>query len=67
MKYFVKVKCALCNKNGSGVQEILGIAAIFIIAGLVLIPGMKGFAKELLEQLKNWFNDTIAKNIFPTA
>jgi ABC-type transport system involved in cytochrome c biogenesis permease subunit len=61
-----KVKSNLCNNKGFGVQEILGIAAMFIIAGFVLIPGLKSFAQEVIQELNSWFEKTIISNIFPT-
>ena len=52
-----KVKSNLCNNKGFGVQEILGIAAMFIIAGFVLIPGLKSFAQEVIQELNSWFEN----------
>ncbi|HBN85563.1 MAG TPA: hypothetical protein DDZ89_17165 [Clostridiales bacterium] len=67
LKSYVKIKCILCNKKGFGVQEVLGIAAMFIIAGFIFIPGLKTLATGVITGLQNWFDNTIAANIFPTS
>lgn len=67
LKLVVKVKCILCNKKGFGVQEVLGIAAMFIIAGFIFIPGLQALAKSVIDGLQDWFDKTISTNIFKTS
>lgn len=53
------------GSSGFGMNEILSIAAALIIAGFVVIPGMREFAKSLMESLGKWWKDTITEKIFP--
>jgi hypothetical protein len=55
------------GQGGFGLNELLGIAAALIIAGFIIIPQMQIFAKSLMEGLGEWWNNTIAKSIFPTS
>lgn len=61
------VKAMLMKKEGFGMYEILGIAAVLIVASFVLIPGFKNFAKSLIEALSKWFEDTIQSQLFPSS
>ena len=45
----------LMNKKGFGLNEILGIAAGIIIAALIVIPGLKTFAGDVLGYLNDWW------------
>jgi len=45
----------LTNKMGFGLNEILGIAAGIIIAAIIVIPGLKGFTKDIIEKLNEWW------------
>lgn len=42
---------------GFGLNEVLGIAAGIIIAALIVIPGLKGFARDIIEKLNNWWEE----------
>lgn len=55
------------DTRGFGMNELLGIAAALIIAGFVIIPGLKGFAEEMLDELTDWWEKTIAGRIFRTS
>lgn len=57
----------LKNEDGFGMYEIIGTAAVLIVAAFVLIPGFRLFASTVMGSLNSWFTDTIAANIFPTA
>lgn len=55
------------NKRGElGISTILSIAITLIIAGFVLVPGLRGFAESVMVSLTNWWNDTIHPSIFPS-
>jgi len=44
-------------------NEILGIAAGLIIAGIVVIPGLRGVAGTMLTQLETWWS-SLASGLF---
>lgn len=45
----------LPNKHGFGLNEVIGIAAGVIIAVLVVVPGLRIFATEMLDNLQDWW------------
>ncbi len=55
----------LALKRGFGLNEVIGIAAGIIIAVVVVIPGLQGFAGDILENLTDWWNN-MAASIFAT-
>lgn len=57
----------LHNEGGFGMNELLGIAAALIIAGFVIIPGLRKFADTLMDALSSWWGSTIENRIFPTS
>lgn len=58
----------LKEKTGElGIEMILGVALAIIVAGFVLIPGLRGFAQTVLSNMTTWWNDTIKSSIFPTS
>ena len=67
MKLFNGVKSVLGNEDGFGMSEIIGAAAVLIIAAFVLIPGMRGFAQLLIDNLTDWFETVVAGQIFPAS
>ena len=60
-----KLKKRLLNQKGFGLNEVIGIAAGIIIAVVVVIPGLQGFAGNILSNLTNWWNN-MAANVFAT-
>jgi hypothetical protein len=56
---------ALRSKAGFGINEVIGIAAGIIIAVVVVIPGLQGFAGDILNNLTNWWNN-MASSVFAT-
>lgn len=63
--FFMKGRLWADNR-GFGMNEVLGIAATLIIAGLIIIPGFKGLADSMILDLKGWWGD-IAKKIFSAS
>jgi len=55
----------LTSRKGFGLNEVIGIAAGIIIAVVVVIPGLQGFAGDILENLTDWWND-MASSVFAT-
>lgn len=55
----------LAGRRGFGLNEVIGIAAGIIIAVVVVIPGLQGFAGDILDNLTNWWN-SMAANVFAT-
>jgi len=51
------------SRRGFGLNEVIGIAAGIIIAVVVVIPGLRGFATSVLDQLTDWWN-SMAAGIF---
>ncbi len=51
------------DNRGFGMNELLGIAAALIIAGLIIIPGFKGLADSMMDGLEGWWKD-IADGLF---
>ncbi len=64
MRFFKNVNSVLKSKGGFGVAEVLGIAAAFIVAAFVMIPGLKELATTMMDGLKDWFTTTISNSIF---
>ena len=54
------------SNGGFGLNEFLGIASAIILAGFVIIPGLREFGDLLLEGLTTWWT-TISANIFQTT
>ncbi len=65
----MRAKCQrnqkLFSKKGFGLNEVIGIAAGIIIAVVVVIPGLQGFAGSILDNLNSWWSD-MASSIFST-
>lgn len=55
----------LAGKQGFGLNEVIGIAAGIIIAVVVVIPGLRGFAGDILGNLTDWWTD-MASSVFST-
>jgi len=56
------------NKQGElGIGTIVSVALAIIIAGFVLIPGLRGFAESVMLSMNTWWSDTIKSGIFPSA
>lgn len=53
----------LRRKSGFGINEVIGIAAGIIIAVVIVIPGLQGFAGSILQNLTTWWNN-MAASIF---
>lgn len=51
------------SRQGFGLNEVIGIAAGIIIAVVVVIPGLRGFAGNILNNLEVWWNG-MANSIF---
>lgn len=45
----------LKSKQGFGINEIIGIAAGVIIAAVIVIPGLRGFAETIMTELSTWW------------
>lgn len=56
------------EKRGElGIGTIISIAIAIIVAGFVLIPGMRTFAQAILTSMNTWWTDTIQTSIFPSS
>ena len=68
MNYLSFLWYKLKEKSGElGIETILGIALAVIIAGFVLIPGLRSFAQSVLTSMTSWWDNTVKSGIFPTS
>ncbi|MEM1724710.1 MAG: hypothetical protein QXW71_02910 [Thermoplasmata archaeon] len=63
-KHFSKITK---SNKGIGIAELIGIAALFIIAAFVLIPGLRTFAQNVITALNTWWTNTVSSKIFPSS
>jgi hypothetical protein len=63
--WVVRQIVSLQAKSGFGLNEVIGIAAGIIIAVVVVIPGLQGFARSILDNLTSWWNN-MASSVFAT-
>ncbi len=57
------VQLALKHRSGFGLNEVIGIAAAILIAVVVVIPGLRSFAEEVISKLGDWWN-TMSAELF---
>jgi len=57
----------LRNQNGFGLYEVIGIAAVLIVAAFVVIPGFRSFAQNVMGKMNTWVNDSIYGQLFPAS
>jgi len=57
----------LNNRNGFGLYEVIGIAAVLIVAAFVVIPGFRTFAQNVMSEMDGWVNDSIFGQLFPAS
>ncbi|MCD6322289.1 MAG: hypothetical protein J7L77_04620 [Clostridiales bacterium] len=62
-----KVIGYLRNQNGFGLYEVIGIAAVLIVAAFVVIPGFRAFAQNIMGEMNTWVNDSIFGQLFPAS
>jgi len=62
-----KVFSYLDNDYGFGLYEVIGIAAVLLVAAFVVIPGFRSFSTKILADMNNWFDNTVTTSLFPTA
>ena len=59
-------KTWLAEKRGFGLNEVIGIAAGIIIAGLVIIPGLIAFSETVMDRLDIWWTE-ISNDLFKSS
>lgn len=59
------VKTKLKKEDGFGRDEILGTAAVLIIAAFITIPQLTGFVELITSALNSWWANTVSSKIFP--
>lgn len=68
MKLLLHMYWKLSEKKGElGIGTIISIAIAIIVAGFVLIPGLRGFAESVMTSMTDWWNNSIKSGIFPVA
>lgn len=53
------------REDGFGLNELLGIAAAIIIAGIIFIPQLKNFADSVMDKLASWWTSVQDKIFVP--
>lgn len=66
-RLFKKRFIYLRNEKGFGLYEVIGIAAVLIVAAFVVIPGFRAFAQNIMNQMDSWVNDSIFGRLFPAS
>jgi len=66
-KILRKLKKFKDNKNGFGMNEILGIAAAIIIAAFIVIPQLRNFANNVMGDMQDWWDKQVSGRIFVTS
>ena len=61
-----QLRHALAGKRGFGLNELIGIAAAIIVAAVVVIPGLQGFAGTVMDALTGWWT-SMSASIFVAA
>ena len=59
-------KALFRGKRGFGLNEVIGIAAGIIIAGLVIIPGLMSFSETVMTRLDSWWIE-ISNELFKST
>lgn len=61
-----RLRKKLASESGEfGISSLIGVAIGLIIAGFVLIPGVRDFAGLIVSDMNTWWNNVVSKNIFP--
>lgn len=55
------------SNRGIGIAELIGVAALFIIAAFILIPGLRTFTQNVITALNTWWTNTVSSKIFPSS
>ncbi len=66
-KLYYKPFTFVSKDDGFGRDEILGTAAVLIIAAFITIPQLKSFVSTLVTALNSWWSTTVSSKIFPTS
>lgn len=53
------------EKGEFGIGSLIGVAIGLIVAGFVLIPGMRNFASVVMADMNAWWSNVVSKNVFP--
>ncbi|HHV96007.1 MAG TPA: hypothetical protein GXX37_05965 [Clostridiaceae bacterium] len=62
LRQVLRQGCTLMqNRNGFGMNEVLGIALAIIVAAFVIIPGLQEFAEDVISRLVTWWASTATK------
>ncbi len=66
-KMLKKIGNYLHNEHGFGLYEVIGIAAVLLVAAFVVIPGFRAFSQGIMLNMQTWFDTSIVASIFPTG
>lgn len=65
--YSCLVRTSLKKEDGFGRDEILGTAAVLIIAAFITIPQLRTFVTTVIAALNSWWTNTISTRVFPAS
>ncbi len=52
------------DRGEFGISALLGVAIGLIVAGFVLIPGIRTFAEGIVTAMNEWWTNVVSKNVF---
>lgn len=66
-KRIEKVISYVSGCGGFGLYEVIGIAAVLIVAAFVVIPGFRSFAQNIMAEMSDWVDKSIFGRLFPAS
>lgn len=54
-----------CERGEFGISSLIGVAIGLIIAAFVLIPGVRGFAGQIMTDMSKWWTNSVSGQVFP--
>jgi len=63
-------KCGklLRSEKGEGIAGMVtAVAVVLVVAGFIMVPGLRNFATTVLNAMTTWWTNTVASKIFPTT
>lgn len=50
-----------------GISSLIGVAIGLIVAGFVLIPGIRSFAESIIASMNAWWSNVVGNYVFPNS
>ncbi len=55
------------EKGEFGISSLIGVAIGLIVAGFVLIPGVRAFAESVIASMNSWWSNVVGNYVFPNS